>query len=224
MKVGIIAALPREVKALVEGWERRKTTHNVCVWTKGNAVVVCAGMGAVRAAMAVDAAMAAMALTNLISVGLAGACDSALKVGEIVRVGVVIDCATGERFNDATAQQVLVTTDSLASVREKARLRAAFGADVVDMEASTVARIAGERRLAFHAIKAISDESDFEIEGLSRFATADGQFREGAFALHAALRPGMWGKVIALGRNSGVALTALIEELRGTLDWYEKRD
>ena len=38
--------------------------------------------------------------------------------------------------------------------------------------------------------------------GLSQFATQDGQFREGAFALHAALRPAMWGKVIALGRNT----------------------
>ena len=40
----------------------------------------------------------------------------------------------------------------------------------------------------FHAIKAISDEADFEVEG-SRGSLPEGQFREGAFALHAALRP-----------------------------------
>jgi adenosylhomocysteine nucleosidase len=227
VKVGVIAALPREVKALVKGWERRSAGRNVWVWTKGNAVVACAGMGAARAAIAVDAAMAAMAamaVTDLISVGLAGACDPKLRVGDVVRAGVVIDAATGERFEDANFERVLVTADAVVSVAEKVRLRKAFGADAVDMEAATVARIARERGLNFQAVKAISDAADFEVEELGRFATKDGQFREGAFALHAALRPAMWSKVIALGRNSGVAVAALTEELRGTLDWYEKRD
>jgi adenosylhomocysteine nucleosidase len=87
-----------------------------------------------------------------------------------------------------------------------------------------VARLARANGLEFKAIKAISDEADFEVEGLSRFATTGGQFREGAFALHAALRPLMWGKVIALGRNSSKALGALTEVLGGELDWYRKRD
>jgi hypothetical protein len=33
----------------------------------------------------------------------------------------------------------------------------------------------------------------------------------------------MWGKVIALGRNSSAALAALTETLRGELDWYRRR-
>jgi adenosylhomocysteine nucleosidase len=222
-KVGIIAALPREVKALVKGWELREPSPNVRVWTKGNAVVACAGMGGVRAAVAVDAAMAAMPVTDLISAGLAGACDPTLKVGDIIWAGVVIDQATGERFNNSQFKHVLVSTDEIVSVREKARLHASCYSSAVDMEAAAVARIAAERGLNFQAIKVISDEVDFEIEGLSRFATADGQFREGAFALHAALRPAMWGKMIALGKNSGIALRALTQELRGKLDWYEKR-
>jgi adenosylhomocysteine nucleosidase len=81
-----------------------------------------------------------------------------------------------------------------------------------------VARLAREHGLGYGAIKAISDEADFEVEGLSQFATPDGQFREGAFALHAAVRPAMWGKVIALGRNSSKALAALTIALRGELD------
>ena len=216
----IIAALPREVSGLVKGWERRTIAGCVVVYTKSEAVVACAGMGATRAALAVQAAMAAMPVTDLISVGLAGACNPKLRVGEIVRAGVVVDAKTGERFIDTKFSQVLVSTDAIVSVKEKTRLHASYQADAVDMEAAAVARLAQAHGLGYCAIKAISDEADFEMEGLARFSTTEGKFRERAFALHAALRPAMWGKVIALGRNSSKAVRALTEALRGELDWY----
>jgi adenosylhomocysteine nucleosidase len=220
----IIAALPREVIALVKGWEKRRVSGQVSVYTNGHAVVACAGMGTARAALAVRAAMAAMPVTSLVSAGLAGACDPGLRVGEIVRAGVVVDGRTGERFDSSLYKQVLVTGDAIASVREKSRLHASYGAAAVDMEAAAVARLAAAHDLEFHAIKAISDEADFEVEGLSRFSTADGQFREVAFALHAALRPRLWSKVMALARNSNRALSALTEALRAELDWYRKSE
>ena len=71
MRVGIIAALPREVAALVQGWQRRQGPDGVVVYTDGRAVVACAGMGAARAELAVAAAMATIPLTRLVSVGLA---------------------------------------------------------------------------------------------------------------------------------------------------------
>lgn len=220
---GIIAAVPREVKALVKGWERREVARHVWVWTNGSTVVACAGMGAARAELAVRAAMAAMPVTDLLSVGLAGACDEKLLVGDVVRAGVLIDEATGDRYDDSQYRSVLVSMNTIASMSEKCRLRSKYSADAVDMEAATVARLARVNGVSFHAIKTISDGVDFELEGLSQFATADGQFREGAFALHAAMRPAMWSKVIALGRNSNVALAALTQTLRDELDWYEKR-
>jgi adenosylhomocysteine nucleosidase len=223
MKVGIVAALPREVSALVKGWEKRQAGDDVVVYTKGDVVVACAGMGAERAAMAARAAIAAMPVGALLSVGLAGGCEPKLRVGEIVRAGVVMDEGTGEKFFDSQSRQVLVSVDAVASVQEKARLRAAYFADAVDMEAAAVARVAQGSGLTFRAIKAISDESDFEVEGLAQFATADGQFREGAFAVHAALRPAMWRKVIALGWNSSKALRSLTVAVEAELDWYRRR-
>jgi adenosylhomocysteine nucleosidase len=219
----IIAALPREVSALVKGWTRRELAGRVVVYSNGDALVACAGMGAERAALAVEAAMAARPVTALISVGLAGACDPALRVGEIVRAGVVIDSGTGERFDSSEAGDVVVSAAAIASVGEKARLRASYRAAAVDMEAAMVARLARAHGLEFRAIKVISDEADFEVEGLSRFATADGQFREAAFAMYAALRPRMWGKVIALGRNSSKAVESLTVAIEAELDWYRKR-
>ena len=223
MSVGIIAALPREVAALVQGWKRRQSPDGVVVYTDGYAVVACAGMGAARAELAVQAAMAAVSLNGLISVGLAGACDAGLRAGDVVRAGTVVDAGTGEKFEDSRHWQVLVSVDAIAGRSEKERLGRLYGAAAVDMEAAAVGRMARLHGLDFSAIKAISDEADFEIEGLAQFATADGQFREGASALHAALRPAMWGKVIALGRNSSKALAALTAALRVELDLYRQR-
>ncbi len=222
MTVGIIAALPREVSALVKGWEHRRLPNHVHVYSDGRTVVACAGMGEARAALAVEAALAAMPVTVLLSVGLAGACDPALRVGDVVRAGVVVDAGSGERFDNLRYKQVVVTTDAIVSVWGKARLHSLYWAAATDMEAATVARLAKAHKLEFQAIKAISDESDFEVDSLSRFATADGQFREAAFALHAAVRPAMWGKVMALAKNSSKAIAALTVALKDELDWYRK--
>ncbi len=220
----IIAALPREVAELVKGWDKRQLPGKVVLYSNGHAVVACAGMGAARAELAVEAAISEMPITTVISVGLAGACDPELRVGDIIRAGVVIDSRTGERFDDSRYRQILATVDAVASVREKARLYVEYDAEAVDMEAAAVARLAKAHGLGFHAIKAISDEFDFELEGLSRFGTEDGQFREIAFALHAAVRPAIWGKVVSLGRNSAKALNALTAALEAELDWYGQRE
>lgn len=219
----IIAALPREVKALVKGWQVHRLPGNVLAYTRGDAVVACAGMGAARVTLAVQAAMSLKPVTALLSVGLAGACNPRLRVGEIVRAGVVIDAQTGERYEESQYRQVLVTTPTIASVAEKQRLYASYSAEAVDMEAATVGRLARGHGLTFTAIKAISDEADFELAELGRFATPDGQFREGAFAAYAAVRPWMWAKLIGLGSNSSKALAALTTELESQLDWYRKR-
>jgi len=219
----IIAALPREIKPLVAGWQQHRLPNNIHAYTKGDAVVACAGMGPERVALAVQAAISLKPVTTLLSVGLAGACNPALRVGDIVRAGVVIDASSGERYDRPQLQQVLVTASAIASIIEKQRLHASYSADAVDMEAARVARLARAHDLNFAAIKVISDEADFELEALGRFATADGQFREAAFATYAALRPWMWSKLIGLGRNSARAVQALTAALESELDWYRKR-
>src|SRR5580698_4491212 len=103
--VGIIAALPREVKQLVKGWKSEKA-GNLVVYSNGRDVVVCAGMGGPQAERAVHAARA-FNVEELISVGLVGACDPALRAGDVVRAGVVIDRATRDRFVDSRFERVL---------------------------------------------------------------------------------------------------------------------
>lgn len=216
--VGIVAALPREIGPLVRGWKEERFAGKIRVYTHGPVVAACAGMGPARATLAVEAAMAAMHVTTLISVGLAGACDPALRAGEIIRAGVVVDAKSGERYSDSEYGQVLVTAPSIAGVKEKRRLHESYGAHAVDMEAATVARLAAMRGVSFRAVKAISDEAGFEMMALERFATQDGQFRSVAFAVHAMARPGLWAKTASLGRNSSRAIESLTRELKSILD------
>jgi adenosylhomocysteine nucleosidase len=219
----IIAALPREVEHLVRGWREQRLPCRIVVYSSDAAVVACAGMGASRVTLAVQAAMAVRPVTALLSVGLAGACDPSLRVGEIVRAGVVVDTQSGERFRGSESAQILVSAAAIASVAEKQRLYASYGASAVDMEAATVARIARAHELPFQAIKVISDDAVFELQELGRFATHDGQFREAAFAAYSAVRPRLWSKLIDLAGNSKRALRALTTELESQLDWYKQR-
>jgi adenosylhomocysteine nucleosidase len=219
----IIAALPREVKHLVRGWQRHQLPGKIVAYTNDLTVVACAGMGPTRATLAVQAAMSLKPVTTLFSVGLAGACNPALRVGDIVRAGTVIDARSGERFSDSKFTDVLVSSTSIASVKEKLRLHSSYGATAVDMEAATVARIAQAHGLKFHAIKVISDDASFELQELARFATEDGQFREAAFAAHAALRPQLWTKLFQLAGNSKRALQSLTTEIESQLDFYRQR-
>lgn len=221
-KVAIIAALPREIAGLVRGSrpEPELRKRRIHLYQVDKAVVVAAGMGSSRVALALDAALRSPGVELVISTGLAGACSSGIHAGEVVEATSVVDAKTGERFSCAVsgAERILVTTEAIAGIREKARLHNSYGAAFVDMEAATVARLASARGLRFRAIKGISDAHDFEMESMSRFGDRHGHFRTGAFALHTALRPQNWSSAMRLGRESNRALAKLWEELRTLVD------
>lgn len=219
----IIAALPREVKQLVRGWQQHRLPGKITAYTNDFAVVACAGMGAERAALALQAALSLKPVTALISAGLAGACDPALRVGDIIRAGTVIDARTGERFSNELFRDTLITAPTIASAEEKQRLYVSYKAGAVDMEAATLARLAQAHNLSFRAIKSISDQASFEMEELAQFATSNGQFREAAFAMHSAVRPHLWPKLVALAHNSKRAVQSLTFELEAQLNWYRQQ-
>ena len=171
-------------------------------------------MGSLRVNLGVQAALAVGGVEELVSAGLAGACDPSITAGGVVEVGTVVDALSGERYQAGDGAATLVTTHAIASVREKARLFASYGAAIVDMEAATVARLAKMHGLGFRAIKGVSDAHDFELSSLGRFASPHGHFRTGAFALHTAVRPHTWRHAMRLGAGSQKALRALTARLK----------
>jgi len=222
MKIVIIAAMPRELAALSASWPTETIARNgrkFCVATTTEAIAVTAGMGPENAARGLELALERTAISTVVSAGFAGALDPALKVGDVLQASTVIDAATGERF--ATAQgdgSSLVTISSVADAAEKRRLREAYSAHLADMEAAALARICAARSLPFFAIKSISDAATFSLPVLGRFATAQGQFRTAAFALHVALRPALWAKVRELAKGASAAQSGLARALRAFLN------
>jgi adenosylhomocysteine nucleosidase len=216
-----IAALQREIASLVRGWRSDDglSARHIQVYWNDDAIVACAGMGAHRASLAVEAALTHGPASELISVGWAGACDRRLSVGDVIHPAIVIDAKTGERFflaepGSAEAPEILVTVANPAGAIEKQRLGTSYCASAVDMEAAAVARIARAREMPFHAIKAISDDADFELPHMERFSSPSGQFREAAFGLHVAIRPKLWSPVMTMAKSSKLAAERLQAEIR----------
>ncbi len=221
-KIAIIAALPREIAELVRGWKNEShSKEKIYVYTRGQAVVACAGMGGQRAALATRAALEHGPFVQIFSVGWAGALRAEIAAGTVLRLAHVIDAATGEKFACTQGSGTLVTVAQVADVEAKRILAARHNAHCVDMEAAVVARIAAAQGIAFAAIKAVSDVLDAELPPLQAFTTDDGWFRESAFAAHIAVRPWLWPGVLRMAGNSARAAHNLCMELRSMLQAYE---
>jgi nucleoside phosphorylase len=134
-----------------------------------------------------------------------------LRPREASRKGQALDNST------ADAEVVLVTASEIAGAPSKANLAERYHAQVVDMEAAGVARVAQECKTGFRCVKAISDEFDFPMPPLNRFVDSHGNFKTGSFGAWAALRPHYWLRVVQLSRNSGQAVRALSAWLEGNL-------
>jgi adenosylhomocysteine nucleosidase len=214
-KVGIVAAMEREVRPLMKlkarGWKVREREHSGrgfrFVEDGVDVALVCGGIGAQAARRAAVALIELYAPAVIYSVGFAGALDPSLKAGDVVQPAQVIDASDGSRVGLDEGTGVLVTFSSVASPAQKAKLRDSYGAQLVDMEAAAVCRAAQAHGVKFAAVKSISDEFDFTFPEIERFVDAEGRFQEGRFAGFAALRPWLWGKVnrLAMGSNRAQA-------------------
>jgi adenosylhomocysteine nucleosidase len=216
-RLAIVAALEREVRPLVKGWhvtDKEYEGRRFRFFESSEAVLVCAGIGAIAARRAAEAVITILQPAVICSAGFAGALDPTLKVGDVVRPRTVINAGDGSRVITGSGEGVLVSFGSVASPAQKAKLRDSFSAQAVDMEAAAVAQAAMARDKTFIAVKAISDEADFEFPEIARFVDGDGRFSEVRFAFHMALRPWLWPRVMRLARNSRRASHALCQSLR----------
>lgn len=221
MRIGIIAAMPGELKPLVRGWEKLPVARGsgILMWRRergrDEVVAVCGGMGAAAARRAFAAAEFAGTLDRVVSVGWAGG----LIEDEGVRPEMteIIDAQTGERFAAAGggAGLRLVTTVRVADAAEKRRLRESYGAVAVDMEAATVARLAQMRGIPMACFKVISDGAEAKLPDINPFIDVAGKLRMGSFLSYVAVRPQYWAAMVEMGRRSSRAsrvLAGVVEE------------
>lgn len=216
-RFGIVAALQREVRPLVRTWRSSEKEHDgrrFRFFENEEVVLVCGGIGAAAARRASEAVIALFDPEIICSAGFAGALDPKLNVGDLILPATVINAGDGSRTAVNGGTGVLVSFASVADPGQKKKLRDSFGGEIVDMEAAAVARSAEARGKQFRAVKAISDELDFEFPAMDQFVDCEGRFLEARFAFYAAIRPWLWPRVIRLARNSNRASHALCMYLR----------
>lgn len=217
-RTAIIAALPGELKPLVKGWPH-SSRNGVRFWAQRTSedewIAACAGAGQAAATRAFAGVEDGGPIDLVFSIGWAGALSAKIASGTAHNVAGVVDAKTGERFRcDAGAGDLwLATSPRVADQAEKQRLAAAYKADLVDMEAATVARLAAMRDIPFYCIKGVSDGLEERLPDFNRFIDAGGRFHTSRFALFALLRPMYWPALIRMGENSKRASQSIAESL-----------
>jgi adenosylhomocysteine nucleosidase len=112
--------------------------------------------------------LVASGATAIVSVGLAGGLDPALRPGFVLvpnRVwtghGIVAtDPALAERLGGSTGHLLLAGDHVAATASAKAAFRAETGADAVDLETGAALRAARAARLPFAALRAVCDPAE----------------------------------------------------------------
>jgi len=155
-----------------------------------------------------------------VSTGWAGALHRVLEPGLVYSVAGVIDARTGEMIPTAELRQDiwLVTSPIVALGPEKDRLAATYNAGLVDMEASTIARLATMRNIPFYCVKGVSDGLYDNLPDLNRFLTPAGQLDLARLTLFALVRPWYWPSLIRMGENSRKAAGGIAEHVLEVLD------
>jgi adenosylhomocysteine nucleosidase len=204
-RIGIIAALPRELKPLVRGWQQRGQLY-VGQIGEAECLAMAGGMGVEAVIRACNLLLAEGKLEALVSYGWAGALSCGLKPPTACVIAEVIDSRTREQFRTASSEgQRLVTLDHIARPDEKRAVAQQYQAPLVDMEAAAVARIAAARNLAFYCFKGISDGYNDRLPDFNRFLGRDGQLQMSTFVAYALLHPQYWSALRQLGSQSQAA-------------------
>jgi adenosylhomocysteine nucleosidase len=225
-KIAIVAAIERELWPLIKSWPTTKLVYEgreFTLYESDYAVAVCGGIGAESARRAAEAIIVRYSPELLISAGVAGALVPELHVADTVFPATVVDARDGSRHetsirdaamgNSPLARTVLVSFPAVAGSVQKRQLAKSYGAHVVDMEGASVARAAQIHNLPFLAVKAISDDANFELAEVNRFIR-NGRFETKLFVLFLIPRPWLWLKMIRLARNTQLASHNLCAWLR----------
>jgi adenosylhomocysteine nucleosidase len=159
----------------------------------------------------------------LISFGLAGGLDPALRPGDLVVPSTIIldgahhatDPELSDLLGGATGHAITASDVVLTSAEEKRALHGRTSAVAVDLESGAVARIASARGIPFAALRAICDPAERSLPPAA-VATLDacGAVRVGRLIATIAARPGQLPALFTLASDAAAARRALMARVR----------
>jgi len=216
-RIGIITAMETEVWPLVRTWRRVVRQHGSRTYRffeDDQAVVLAGGIGHAAGMRAAEAMIGCYAPDLVVATGLAGGLRPEWAPPRTMIAERVIDEETGREFKTMHGDGTVVSSRTIAGAEKKRELAQRFAADIVDMEGAAIAEVAEKHGLPFLAVKAISDELDFDLPPLQDYVDADGKFQTARFTISAAYRPQCWPMIAALKRKTDAAARELAEVLK----------
>ena len=216
-RLGVVAALAAEARALGSA---RPGPASLLTLADGSLLAV-SGMG-LGAAAAGAASLVIAGCPALLSFGLAGGLAPALRAGALLLPRFVLGAA-GQRVPTDEAWRARLTAqlaavgvveqgdlytsaEPLASVADKARLRAATGAAAVDMESVAVAGVAAQHGLPFVCVRVVVDTAGDELPGAVAAASRGGALKVGRLLAGLARRPADIGALLRLAARYRMAM------------------
>lgn len=143
-----------------------------------------------------------------ISFGVAGGLDPALRPGDPLLCGAVVE--EGGPRADPDGAALLGVEAVVLDPSEKRRLFEATGAQAVDMETHRVARAARARGRSWRAIRAVGDPAERALPALAAEALdANGRPRIGHVLARLLRQPGQLPALLSVKRDTDAALATL---------------
>ncbi len=165
--------------------------------------------------------------TGLISFGLAGGLDAAMRPGMVIVPHTVfsdgqsfaVDPALASVFGGVTDHIILSGSSVAATAIEKRALWAATGAQAIDLESGGVARTASQSAIPFAVVRAICDPAERDLPPAALLAVDSKGYIGLGRVLWSVLRnPAQVPGLLALARDATLARRALLQLVRRQVD------
>lgn len=182
-----------------------------------SARAVMTGIGPTRARAAVDETLRQIAPKRVLHVGVAGALDPKLSIGQLLVIEQVSD-EFGGLINvepwlfpsSALRAHSRTVSRPAMSTAEKAALRAQSSADVVDMESYVIASTCQDRGIPLAILRAVSDDAqETLLEPLVTCLGEDGRLNWPLAISRLIRRPLLLAAALRTRRNTTRALGSL---------------
>lgn len=227
-RVGIVAALAREARALAPEMAASADPRDASIHPLADAMLTVSGMGW-DAALSGARALVRSGATALASVGTAGALAPGLKSGTIMLPEEVLEpggtpLPTHAHWWEALAcvlprgqvyaGRLLTTRQPIGLRLDKAIAWRETAALAVDMESVAIAEVAAEARLPFIAVRVIVDTAAEDLPGSVLAASTGGRVSIGRLLAGLARAPWEIGALVRLAgrfRTACGVLTAIGE-------------
>lgn len=206
-QVVLMAAMPRELRLVAR--VRRLRAGPFCglpAWHGHGVLAVAVGVGPARAGVSAGRVLDEIDAQLVLVIGVAGAVDPALAVGDLVRPARVVDARSGRVFvptRSAPRSGLLATVEQVSASGPLPD-----GTTAVDMETAAIAAAAEERGVQWDVLRAISDTGNVLTPEVAALLRPDGRADLLGAARLVVRSPSVAGRLVRIGLGSSRAVRA----------------